>query len=169
VDTAQGFVGIGVATPAHQLELSTGDAVKAGGGVWLAPSDLELKETVEGFPDGLEILLGLDPVRYTYNGLGGMARTGQEHIGLVAQAVQGLAPYLVRPYQGRLRPEEAPRTLLALDGSPLVYLLINAVKTLHAWLLEARQGQQRLEQHVALMAGRLAALAPPEASEEISP
>jgi hypothetical protein len=60
-------------------------------------------------------------------------------------------------------------TLLALDGSPLVYLLINAVKTLHAWLLEARQELERLEQQVALMAGRLAALEPPEGSEEVSP
>jgi hypothetical protein len=162
VNTLAGCVGIGVSNPIHQLELSTGDAVKAGGGAWLAPSMAALKEDVAPFTDGLDTLLALEPIAYGYNGQGGMARTGERYVGLVAEAVQSLAPYLVRAYQGQVAPGEPLTTMLALDSSPLVYVLINAVKTLHAWLLDARQAQARLEQQVAALAAQVAPPSPPE-------
>src|SRR5262245_4813924 len=66
VNTATGAVGIGTTGLTHQLELSTGDAVKAGGGPWLAPSSAVLKDDVQPFTDGLDTLLALDPIRYRY-------------------------------------------------------------------------------------------------------
>src|SRR5262249_28424067 len=38
IDTTTKRVGVNVPTPAHELHLSTGDAVMLGGGPWLAPS-----------------------------------------------------------------------------------------------------------------------------------
>jgi len=172
LNSATGAVGIGVTNPTHQLELSTGDAVKLGGGPWNAPSMAALKEAITPFTDGLDTVLGLEPIRYQYNGRGGIARTGEQFVGLLAEAVRPVAPYLVRPYQGQLEPGAPLTPMLALDSGPLVYLLINAVKTLHAWLLEARHAQQRLEQQVAALAAQVAALAaqlaPPSRPEEES-
>jgi Chaperone of endosialidase len=164
INTFTNALGIGIADPTHTLELADNDAVMPGGGPWLSPSDARQKEAVQPFLDGLDVLLHLDPVRFQYNGLGGMPRTGQSHVGLVAQAVQALAPYLVRSHRGRLRPEDPETDLLTLNQGPLVFVLLNAVKTLHAWLLDARHGQQRLEQQLALLAARVAALAPEEAA-----
>lgn len=157
-------IGLGAVPPQHWLHLGADDAVKPGGGSWLAPSSAILKEDVTPFTDGLETLLALEPIRYRYNGLGGLEQArGVEHVGLEAEQVQQVAPYLVRPYQARLAPVDASTTLLALDPGPVLYLLMNAVKTLHALLLEARQAQQGLQQQVALIAARVAALeAPPE-------
>lgn len=157
-------LGLGI-NPSHQLELAANDAVKPGGGSWLAPSTTAVKEDIQPFTDGLDILLALEPVTFAYNGLGGTARTGEVFVGLLAEAVRAVAPYLVRPYQGRLRPEGPETELLALDSGPLLYVMLNTIKTLHRWLLEARQAQHRLEQQVALLAARLDAL---DRQEEIS-
>ena len=161
-NTALQRLGLGTTTPAHALELVVDDAVKPGGGSWHAPSDDRLKEDLETMAEGLDVVLHLEPVRYRYNGLGGLRRTGQEYIGLSAQAVRVVAPALVRTYRGQLQEGEPLVDLLALDPSPLVYYLINAVKALHALLLEGRQRQSSLEQQVSAIAGRLAALEPPE-------
>jgi len=166
VDATTKRVGINVPSPTHELQLSTGDAAMPGGGPWLAPSTTALKEDIRPFREGLETLLQLEPVWYRYNGLGGIARSATPLVGLLAETVQTLAPYLVRTYRGRLRPEDPETDLAALDTGPVLYLLINAIKTLQGWLLEARQSQQRLEQQVALLATRLTAIAPLEQEEE---
>jgi Chaperone of endosialidase len=159
VDTQQGFVGIGTSTPAHQLHLTTGDAVMAGGGPWLAPSDERQKEAIRAFEDGLGVVLQLEPVRYRYNGLGGIPRSDEDRIGLIAQAIQRIAPYMVRSYRGRLRPEDPEDTdLLILDPNALPYLLVNALKTMHARLAEETAARQEMRAQVAELAQRLTRL-----------
>jgi hypothetical protein len=159
------FLGLGQApgvAPVHWLELAVRDAVMPGGGSWLAPSSAVLKEEVTPFTEGLDAVLRLDPIRYRYNGLGGLEKArGEEYIGLEAEPVEGHAPYLVRPISRHLRPEDrAPTPLLAIDPSALPYMLINAVKTLQAELAAAREAHARLEAHVEALTRRLDALAP---------
>lgn len=166
LETITGLLGIGTSVPTHQLELSTGDAVKLGGGPWNAPSDVRQKEDIRPFTEGLEALLQLEPVRFRYNGLGGLPRTTQEFVGLVAQQVQTILPSMIQRRRGRLRPEDEDTDLLTLDLNPLVYLLINAVKALYALVLEGRQQRRRLEQQMALLAGRCEALTAPRTEEE---
>src|SRR4029450_8948720 len=148
--------------PSHLLELGIRDAVMPGGGSWLAPSSAVLKEDVTPFADGLDAVLRLEPVRYRYNGLGGLEQArGEEYIGLEAEAVETHAPYLVRGIARQLRPEDrSPTPLLAIDPSALPYMLVNAVKTLQAELVAAREAHARLEQQVQDLARRLDALAP---------
>jgi Chaperone of endosialidase len=159
IDSQQGFVGIGTTNPTHQLELSTGDAVKAGGGPWNAPSDERQKEAIRAFEDGLGIVLQLEPVRYRYNGLGGIPRSSEDRIGLIAQAIQRIAPYMVHSYRGRLRPEDPEETdLLMLDPNALPYLLVNALKTVHARLAEETAARQEMRAQVAQLTQRLTRL-----------
>lgn len=153
-------LGIGTVAPTHMLELSAADAVMPGGGPWLSPSDVRQKEDVRPFVDGLETLLALAPILFRYNGKGGILRSTREFVGLVAQEVRDVAPYMVRSQRGRLEEGGPIEDLLTLDTQPLAYLLLNAVKTLAAQLLEARQHLERLEQQVMLLASRLAALEP---------
>jgi len=109
-----------------------GEAYKSVGGPWLAPSDARLKTNVHPFTDGLDLLLHLEPVWFTFNGQGGIAPDGKEHVSLLAKAVQTLAPYLVGSRPGVLEPGGPATDLLTLDTGPLLYVLINTLKTLYA-------------------------------------
>lgn len=163
MNTASFRLGVGI-VPDHQLQLGTDDAVKPSGGAWLSPCDTRVKQDIEPFTDSLETLLALaDPIRFRYNGLGGMPATRETFIGLSAQDVQARAPYLVRTMQGRLRPEEPETDLYYLDATPLPFLLMNCVKALHAQLAEAREASALLRQQMEDVTARLVALESKEA------
>jgi len=114
----------------------TGTATKPGGGQWLSPSDSRLKEHIEPFTDGVEVLLPLMPVWFQYNGLGGVPRDGRWHSGFLAQDVEPVAPYMIQRTPGKLHYRDAaPVELLTFDAEAMVPLLVNTIKTLHARLL----------------------------------
>jgi hypothetical protein len=126
--------GSAVPTPTHTLQLSANDAFMPGGGPWGSSSDSRLKTVVHPFAEGLATLQALpDPIVYTYNGKGTMPDDGTEYIGMIADAVQPVAPYMVSTYQAKLDPEDAaPTDLLALNNGAMVYILMNAVRELAA-------------------------------------
>lgn len=136
----------------------TGDAVKPAGGLWGSASDERLKQDIRPFDDSLDVLMQLDPIWYKYNGRGGIRADGRDYVGLRAQAVEPVAPYLVRRQPGQLEPDGPPTELLTLDGSPLVYMLVNAVKTLHTTQQTQAQRVEALEAQLAQQATRLTAL-----------
>ena len=105
------------------LELAADDAVKPGGGSWSAPSDRRLKTNIRDYEDGLAKVMAIRPVRYNYNGKQDMP-TDKEFIGLIAQEVQEVAPYIVSSTDEN----EDGESYLFVDGSPLTYMLINAVQ-----------------------------------------
>jgi hypothetical protein len=109
----------------------TGTATKPGGGAWLSPSDARLKRNVQPFTEGLAVVQALDPVWFRYNGLLGM-RPEPQHVGLIAQAVEAVAPYMVTEGRGVLVPNEPETEILAFDGEALPFLLLNAIKELAA-------------------------------------
>lgn len=123
----------------------TGNASKPGGGSWLSVSDERLKTAIRPFTDGLASLLALEPVWFKYNGKGGIRADGQDHVSLLAQAAQQVAPYLVGTEFRVLDHGDPATELLTLDTSPLVYLLLNAVKTLYQTHLAQEARLARLE------------------------
>ncbi len=126
LDAVNARVGIGTATPGHQLELSTDDAYKPSGGSWLGASDRRLKKDIKDFKDGLDVLMNIRPVSYHYNGKLGLP-TEDQHIGVIAQEIQTVAPYTIKPLN--LQSEEAQGAdYLGYDGTALTYVLINAVQ-----------------------------------------
>jgi len=99
-------------------------------------SDKRVKSNITPFTLGLTQIVGLTPVHYSYNGLGGTPNdvaNGDIRTGLLAQDVLKVAPDLVARGQQKLRPtDKNDATLLQVKYSDLTFGLINAVKELKA-------------------------------------
>lgn len=98
-----------------------GTAAKPGGGSWSATSDARLKEKVRPYNEGLLQLLRIKPVYFHYNKESGYD-SSKEYIGVLAQELQQVAPYMVNTFNRN------NKEYLSVDNSAMVYMLINAVK-----------------------------------------
>lgn len=128
-----GNVGIGTTNPAYQLQLSTDSAAKPSTNTWTIASDARLKTVLGDYEKGLDAICALRPVRYEYNGLGGMAADGKEHISIVAQEAAGAFPECIGTFQGKLHEDDEEDTeLLNYNGHAVTFALINAIKELKA-------------------------------------
>jgi hypothetical protein len=130
VDTLNTRVGIGI-TPSFQLQLATNSAAKPGSTLWTIGSDKRLKEVIDPYLKGLALVLQLpQPVRFRYNGQGGMPAGPQEYVGFLAQELQPMAPEMVGTYRGKLTLDGPEEDILTYEGHAMVFALINAVKEL---------------------------------------
>lgn len=116
-------IGLNVA-PAYQLEI-TGTAGKPGGGTWSNASDKRLKENVMPYTDGLAAILNIKPVWYNYNLQSGFD-TKKKYVGVLAQDLQAVSPYMVSASAGSKAPDGS--SYLQVDNSAMTYMLINAVQ-----------------------------------------
>jgi len=136
-----GNVGIGTTSPSYQLQLSSDSAAKPSTNTWTVSSDERIKRNILPYEDGLAMLLRVEPVTYQYNGLGGFAESDDRHIGIIAQALQPVAPYMIASHKGKLNPEnpdEEEIDLLDYNGHAMTFALINAVKELHGIIQELK-------------------------------
>jgi hypothetical protein len=119
-----------------------GSAFKSGGGSWAAISDKRLKTDIDEYTDGLEQLRRIRPIWYRYNDVWPGLADDRRFVGVLAQEMQLVAPYMVQELQfGEriLENEDGSETVLdsgtpylTFDPSALDYMLINAVKELDA-------------------------------------
>lgn len=93
------------------------------------PSDLAVKEDIKTLPWGLQDLIKLQPISYRYNGAGGTPTDGKERIGLVAQEVESVFPFLVKKSKTN---DPNAEYILSYEAQPLIYIMINAVRELAA-------------------------------------
>jgi hypothetical protein len=109
--------------------------------LWGVPSDERLKTVLGDFTEGLATLCALpQSVRFKWNGQGSTIADDVVHYGRIAQETLPIAPFLITTYQAKLEPEDAETTeLYAANDSPLLEMLINAVKELAA-RVEALEG-----------------------------
>jgi hypothetical protein len=116
-----GNLGIGsslsATNPVYTLYVE-GDAGKPGGGSWTNPSDRRLKQNVNTYRDGLTEIQKINPVTFQYNEKSGYD-TEAEHVGVIAQELQEVAPYMV---------SENEKGFLDVNNSAMTYMLVNAVK-----------------------------------------
>ena len=123
-----GNVGIGTPSPDNLLSVN-GSADKPGGGSWGTFSDSRVKKEVSDFKDGLAIVKQINPVTFKYNGLGGYKDDGKQYVGIIAQDIQKIAPYMIEVKKKKLLETDSTSTdLLMYDGSAINYILINAIK-----------------------------------------
>jgi hypothetical protein len=128
----------------------SGTGYKPGGGAWADSSDERVKEVLGDYAHGLAEIEQLAPVVYKFLGNDTLeppvdneapylnsphrlaALDGTEYVGLVAQEAETVAPELVQT-RGTywIDGKEAPDARF-LDQSPLIFMLINAVKELSA-------------------------------------
>ncbi len=116
-----------------------------GGNVWAVPSDMRLKKDIAPFEDGIELLRKIDPIWFTYNGLGGTKDDGERTVGVSAQEVRKVAPYMITTRMAKLRPDDVKESeILVLDANALAYILVNAVQELDFRIdgFEAKTGQR---------------------------
>jgi len=146
-------------------------AYKVGGGPWADSSDARIKSVTGNYDNGLDAILTLQPVKFTYKGNDTraapsnksvpdpeeredksavtvpyansphyhVALDGKEFIGLVAQDCEQAMPEIITKRAGYID-GVAVADVRDLDTGPLLFALINAVKTLAARVeeLEAR-------------------------------
>ncbi|KPJ85730.1 hypothetical protein AMJ57_01940, partial [Parcubacteria bacterium SG8_24] len=120
----------------YQLQLDADSAAKPVDNTWDVVSDARLKDNVQSFEDGLDIVRQINPVSYVLNGHGGMP-AGAEGIGLIAQDVLDVVPYTIGTFEAYYNPEdEEVTTFYSLSSSALTFVLINAVKELDSATLQ---------------------------------
>jgi hypothetical protein len=129
-----GKVGIGLTNPAFKLDVTgtTGSIAHKSDNTttWDQTSDVRLKTNITPFTDGLNIVKEINPVNYKYNGKAGTEMILQ-HIGVLAQDIQQVAPYTVGTYMAKLDSTDTLETqLLTFNPHGLFFVLINAVKQL---------------------------------------
>jgi hypothetical protein len=108
---------------------STGTAKKPGGGSWTDSSDARIKQNVENYTSGLDVVLGLRPV--TYNFTEETERdTSILYTGLIAQECEQAMPEMVTTAPGKVGTLEFD-DMRTLDTSALIYALVNAVREVH--------------------------------------
>ena len=100
-------------------------ALKPGGGPWGAISDERLKRDIHAYEDGLEAVLEMDPVWFKY--VEELDQDGASYVGVLAQDIQDIAPYMVDEIDVDV-PAEAGEPYLGLDATALPYMLVNAVQ-----------------------------------------
>lgn len=143
--TASTNVGIGTNAPTYLLHVN-GDAAKPGGGSWTVASDRRLKKNVSAFTQGLEVLTKVKPVWFQYNGEAGMP-TGKTYVGVIAQEMQQIAPYMVGSFAYQ---DTTGKQLqyLDYDANALSYILVNAVKEQQKQLEEKDARIESLEARI---------------------
>jgi len=99
-------------------------------GSWSKLSDINLKEKIKPYKDGLAKVLQINPIKFHYKKESGLG-SKQEYVGVSAQDLQEIAPYMVS--KGRISPDKEEEYLNMDDGA-MTYMLINAVKELKAEL-----------------------------------
>jgi len=150
-----GNVAIGTTGPAYQLELSTDSAAKPGTNTWTVVSDARIKTDIRPFTDGLNTILGINPVLYKYNGKGGFIADGKDYIGVIAQDVQKVAPYTVNSYYDKLNPADATSIeLLNFNSGDLTFTTINAIKELNNKIEALRLENEALKKRIEILETR---------------
>ena len=132
-------VGIGTSSPTALLEVNSSVVKKVAGGTWTATSDVRLKKNITDYRAGLQDILSIRPIIFQYNDLSGY-NTEERHIGVVAQELQSVAPYMVEEY------EKDGEQYLEVDNSAMTYMLINAVKEQQELILKLEKRIAQLEQ-----------------------
>lgn len=120
-----------------------GTAAKVGGGAWVATSDARVKDDIEDWSDGLDVVLALRVRQWRYKAETGINPT-ITYRGLVAQEAEDVAPTLVRKRNGSFG-ELHFDDMRDVDPSDLPYILVNAIKTLHTRLAAAEEKIKALE------------------------
>ncbi len=145
-----GNVGLGVANPGYQLHLSVNSAAKPGTNTWTVVSDARLKQDVSAFTEGLDIIKQINPVWFSYNGKAGLP-TGERYVGVIAQELQKVAPYMVDEWEYEDPETGEKTTYLGVDNGAMTYMLINAVKELKAINDSLQQVVQKQKQQITAL------------------
>ncbi len=96
------------------------------------PSDGRIKKEIRPYDVGLEVLLGIKPRIFKFNGLTGEKDTESDQLGVIAQELQQVAPGLVSEHhQVRLHPEDPFVPLKSVNYGAFLFIAIRAIQQLY--------------------------------------
>lgn len=150
-----GSVGIGTNTPGHKLDVNgnirtAGCLYYNGGSLGTCASDERLKDEVRPFNLGLNELLGINPVYFKYNGLGGLPTDGGEQLGVIAQEIEKVAPALVVKKKVILNAHDKFNTeIKAVDYGAFTYVIINSLKEMYGMVQELFDSNEEVNREIA--------------------
>lgn len=128
--TSNGSVGINTTSPTAVLSVN-GTANKPGGGSWAVFSDARLKKNVQPYRDGLANLLQIQTKTFQYNGKAGISDTESAYVGILAQDMQEIAPYMVKEVEYKNESTGEQDTYLEFDPSAMDFMIVNAIQELN--------------------------------------
>jgi len=122
----------------YKLRVEGSAQKTSGGSDWNVLSDKRLKSNISDFNLGLDKILEINPVEFDYNG-GAGTEAGDHNIGVIAQEMQKIAPFMVDEYtyttdggQVDVDSEKEAKTnsqdYLSVNPSAIKWMLVNAVK-----------------------------------------
>lgn len=136
-DYQGGNVAIGTSSLASGYRLTVDGGAYVRNGSWQG-SDRKLKKNVKKFDKGLSVINAVNTVTYDYTA--DSTHNDSHRVGVIAQELQKVAPYLVKSIQFEDGSEE-----MAIDPTGLTYLLINAVKEQQLEIAALREEVQDLK------------------------
>lgn len=151
-----GYVGINGAIPYSALQVDGGAYKTLGGSNWSIPSDKRLKKKIKSFDRGLEYILDMRTVEYEYNGKAG-TQDGQYQIGVLAQELKEVAPFMVNEYEYKTSESINPQNVdtknageyfLSMNPSAVKWMLVNAVQEQQSIIDSQEERLNRLEEMV---------------------
>lgn len=142
---SSGNVGIGTTSPTFQLQVNTDSAAKPSTNTWTISSDIRVKENIQNYSKGLNVLLQLNPVTYDYNGKAGFDSRIKNNIGLIAQDIVDIIPESISSYRTKLNPEDTEDIeLYNFNSHALTYIIINSIKELTSEIQQLKNQVQDL-------------------------
>jgi len=120
-----GRLGIKYSAPSYDLQLISNSAAKPTSGSWTVASDSRLKTDVKPFNDGLETLMQINPVWFTYNGKADMPQ--ETGVGTIAQELAEIAPYMINDWEHKGESGNYT-TYYAVDYGAMDFILINSIQ-----------------------------------------
>jgi len=129
---------------------TAGAAKKPGGGTWAATSDKRTKKDITNFSDGLNVLTQINPVNFKYNGLYNTTENGVDYVGIIAQDVKKVAPYMIGSYEASKTKDSAIKEeILNYDGGTyMLYILVNSVKEQQEQIEKLKKSNELLMEEV---------------------
>lgn len=156
-----GNIGVGTVSPTANLSVN-GTANKLGGGSWAVFSDARLKTNVSDYQEGLDFLMQVRTVNFSYNDkmeeIWGENKIEKNKIyqGVIAQELQKIAPDMVRSVTlnaasgDDVDPSTASsESFLEVDPNKFTYALINAVKEQQTIINNLKSQQEATQKELA--------------------
>jgi len=106
------------------IQIRSNTAYKSAGSSWTSASDERLKNSIEDFDVGLDVLDKIRPRKFNYNATGNEninCSNCQKHVGIIAQEMINVYPKCIKTGEDGY---------YQYDSNDIIYILINSVKEL---------------------------------------
>jgi hypothetical protein len=104
-----------------------------------ATSDVRLKTNVRPFVDGIQVVQGINPVAFQWNGLMGLRDEGHDKIGIIANELEKVMPYAVWRRDDYLTEGGPISKVLHYELEPIVFSLVNSAKQLMEEIVDLKR------------------------------